>query len=343
MAIDIINPLNYAGWNELLETNPHSSFFHTANWAQVLAESYGFTPLYFCRIEHERMVSLLPMMEVDSWLTGRRGVSLPFTDAVPVIAGTTEAVDELFELSAAHGRQRQWKYFEFRPGSDLFTGEKQHAVFVNHQLPLDNTEEQLFKQFRESTRRNIKIAYKNRIEVIFSASFRAVKEFYRLNCSARKDHGLPPQPFRFFANLQKHALKKGLGMIANGISKGKVISSNIYLFHKNRAFYKFGANDRKHMNLRSSYLAMWEAIRYFLSKGFDLLDFGRTDADDAGLLQFKRGWGTDEIPVNYYRYDLRREAFVGSAGGMKTSYSICKYMPLPALRLVGWGLYRHFG
>ena len=72
MDIEIINPLNYPGWDELLLTNKNSSFFHTSFWARVLSESYGYEPLYFTAVDNKKLSVLIPLMAVKSFLTGKR-------------------------------------------------------------------------------------------------------------------------------------------------------------------------------------------------------------------------------------------------------------------------------
>lgn len=339
----IIDPTTYPDWDNLLLTSENSSFFHTAAWARVLFESYRYTPFYVTDIQDAKLKSLLPLMEVSSRITGRRGVSLPFTDAVPVIADTPVAFQDLFENAVRLGTQRCWKYIEMRPTGDLLRDKKPYAAFLNHTLFLQGTETDMFSKFRNSTRQNIRKAEKNNIQVDFSTSLQSVKAFFRLNCFTRKHHGLPPQPFRFFKTLHEHVLSKNFGVIVSGFFKKKMISSNIYFHYKNRVLYKYGANDRRFLHLRSSYLVMWEAIRHFLSKGFERLDFGRTDLQDAGLLQFKSGWAGREAPIDYYRYDPGASAFITSQAGMKTAYGLFRHMPVPLLQLIGNLLYRHVG
>jgi len=60
-------------------------------------------------------------------------------------------------------------------------------------------------------------------------------------------------------------------------------------------------------------------------------------------LQFKRGWGTEEKTTKYYKYDLKKAAFVKDSSKTKTSYTLFKKMPAPLLDLSGTLLYRHVG
>ena len=39
----------------------------------------------------------------------------------------------------------------------------------------------------------------------------SVQTYYALHCRTRRRHGLPPQPFRFFSNMQRRMLQAGPG------------------------------------------------------------------------------------------------------------------------------------
>src|SRR5262245_52653311 len=78
--LQIINPLEQTGWDSLVSAHPQATFVHRQTWARVLQETYGHTPLFICKMEQGRLVALLPLVEVSSTFTGRRGVSLPFID-----------------------------------------------------------------------------------------------------------------------------------------------------------------------------------------------------------------------------------------------------------------------
>jgi len=73
MSLEILNPLTYPNWDDLLLTHADYSFFHTTAWARVLHESYGYEPLYFTATENGRLSALIPVMEVNSFITGKPG------------------------------------------------------------------------------------------------------------------------------------------------------------------------------------------------------------------------------------------------------------------------------
>ena len=82
MHFQIINPLQYTGWDELLLAREKASIFHTSHWAKVLHDSYGYEPLYFTAVDNGELQGLVPVMRINSLFTGKRGVSLPLPISV---------------------------------------------------------------------------------------------------------------------------------------------------------------------------------------------------------------------------------------------------------------------
>jgi CelD/BcsL family acetyltransferase involved in cellulose biosynthesis len=343
LNISILNPLAHPDWDDLLLTAGRATFFHTSAWARVLVEAYGYQPLYFTLIANGKLIGLIPVMEIKSFFTGKRGVSLPFTDVCHPSADTAATFQALMDGLTEYGHRAGWKYIEFRGGSDFFNGAPNCAEHFAHVLDLDGSEEKLFKALRASTRRNIHKAEKEGVAVSLLRTREALAAFYRLHCGTRRLHGLPPQPWTFFEKIYEHLIVPGQGLVALAVHQGKPVAGAVYALYRDQALYKFGASDRNHQHLRPNNLVMWEAIRWFCRNGFRSLDFGRTEPENEGLLQFKRGWGTKEGRVAYYRLNLRENAFSAASNGARSSYPVFKMLPIPVLRLAGRVLYRHVG
>src|SRR5262245_2070218 len=80
MECEFVNPLLDPQWNSRILERGGATFFHSAEWAQVLIETYNYTPHYAVFKQAGRILGILPVMEVRSLWTGRRGVCLPFCD-----------------------------------------------------------------------------------------------------------------------------------------------------------------------------------------------------------------------------------------------------------------------
>ena len=80
---------------------------------------------------------------------------------------------------------------------------------------------QPLKSFRESTRRNIRQAEKEGVEVTLRHTREALAAFYRLHCLTRRYHGLPPQPWSFFEKIHEHIIAPAEGLCGLGRPPGK--------------------------------------------------------------------------------------------------------------------------
>src|SRR3954471_16887342 len=95
VRIEVNDPCVESGWDSLVRSHPGFSFFHGSAWAKVLKDTYGFTPYYFAAVRKDQLLGLLPTMEVRSWLSGIRGVSLPFTDECAPLTSNAVSMSRL--------------------------------------------------------------------------------------------------------------------------------------------------------------------------------------------------------------------------------------------------------
>jgi hypothetical protein len=344
-AVEWTNPLENSGWDRQIaeQNHPGCSFFHSSAWANVLAETYGHKPFYFVTNESRRIRSLLPFMEVPSVLTGKRAVALPFTDSCDPLCADRMEFKELFRNAVEFGKLRGWKYIEFRGGEKLFDGAQPSTAFYSHQANLPFDENAFFSQLKSCVRRAIRKAEKSGVRAEISRELDAVSSFYSLHCKTRRKHGMPPQPFAFFKNIHKHVLGKNLGVVVLAHWKKTPVAGAIFFQNANSAIYKFGAADEEFQHLRGNNLVFWEAIRRFCRHGVKKLDFGRTSINNEGLRRFKLGWNTEEKKIGYFRFSLQQEGFV-QAGDQSSGWHnhIFRILPMPASRMIGKALYRHW-
>jgi CelD/BcsL family acetyltransferase involved in cellulose biosynthesis len=338
----VVNPLQQPGWDGLVGEHAEAWFFHGTGWARVLRETYGHEPVFAARFAGGQLQGLLPLMEVSSPWTGRRGVSFPFTDFCYPIKTEGQDAGELYEMAMAQGRARGWRYLECRSSDEDWPGSTPSLVFYGHELDLGAGEETLFKGLDSAVRRGIKKAVAAGLRIQFESSLEAVETYYGLHCRTRQRHGLPPQSFRFFANIQKHILQPGGGFIASAIWEKRTVAAAVFLHQGRQALYKFGASDYEFQHLRPNNLLMWEGIRRCAAKGCVRLHFGRTSLGNEGLRRFKLGFGAREQEIKCCKYDFRAGRFVTDVDRAEGRINrVFAALPPPLLRLAGRMLYPH--
>jgi hypothetical protein len=344
IPIQIVNPITYPGWDDLLLSTSGYSFFHSSAWAKVLSESYGYTPLYFTVIENEKLRALVPLMEVKSILTGKRGVSLPFTDYCEPMMDKGLPFQEMLDNIIEYGKEQGWRYFEFRGGQCLLSNTQPSVRYFRHTLDFTASAEEIFRTFRKGTKSSIKKAEKEKVEIRIDNSEDGINEFYQLNCLTRKVHGLPPQPLTFFQNTYRYVLREGMGIVILASYRGINIAGGIFFHFGDKLIYKYGASKREYQELSANNLIVWSSIKHYVKKGVANLCFGRTDLGNEGLRIFKNGWGTEEHILNYYKYDMRRSGFmIDQEKVSRFQNMIFEKTPISLLKIIGAISYKHVG
>jgi hypothetical protein len=338
----LVNPLQHPGWDSLLAAHPDACFFHGAAWARVLRETYRHVPVFAACFSGGQLRTLLPLMEVSSPWTGRRGVSLPFMDFCHPLKTAGQDAGKLYEMAMARGRGRGWRYLECRSSDEDWPGSSPSLVFYGHQLDLEAGEKSLFEKLDGSVRRGIKKAQAAGLRIQFDNSLESVETYYALHCRTRRRHGLPPQPFRFFANIQKYLLQPGFGFIATALCENKPAAAAVFLHQGRQALYKFGASDYAFQSMRPNNFVMWEGLCQCAARGCERLHLGRTSLANEGLRRFKLGFGAREQEIKCCKYDFRAGRFVTDADRAEGWFNrVFAFLPPPLLRLAGQLLYPH--
>lgn len=343
--MEIVNPLNMKDWDELIYNTGSSCFFHTNSWLRVLNETYNYSPLYFTTLNpnQKKFDILIPMMQINSWLTGKRGVSLPFSDRCPLILDNTINFFDVFENIIKYGKENNWKYVELRDDLYFENNILPSSSFYDHTIPLPSSPDQILKRFKKNNQRNIKKAAKEKIEIIKDNSTQGIINYYNLHLITRKRHGLPPQPRLFFQNIYKYIIEEQRGNLFFATFENNIIAGMVFFEFNKTVLYKYGASNKIYQNLRPNNLLMWEAIKYYIDKEFDEIYLGRTALDNDGLRRFKLSWNPIEKINHSYRYYFNSDGYKNSNFNIKYVNQILKMLPINILSKIGSSYYEHFG
>jgi hypothetical protein len=289
-------------------------------------------------------------MEVKSVLTGSRLVSMPFSDYCEPLINNNFNPENIISTIKNLRKNSGLIYLDIRGGESFFKSEEIYSKGYVHKLSLNQGEDDLYAGLKSSNKRNIKKAKNEGVHIRFSKDYKSIIDFYNLNIITRQRHGIPPQPFKFFKNLYNILVKNELCEVVEAVYENKIIAGCVFLLFGKKVVYKFGASDYKFQNLRPNDLLFWEAIKHYKGLKFEELCFGRTISEHKSLRQFKLGWGVKEFEAPYYRYDLKKKAFISnqsfnysSPENLGINKYIFKVLPKPVLRAIGTIAYRHIG
>ena len=342
VVLETVNPLEISQWNQLLLNTPGHTFFHTQNWAQVLTETYNYNPYYITSREKDRFSVLVPLLEVNSKLTGVRGICLPFSDYCRPVIDENIDHQEVLKAVISLATNLNWNFFEIHgEGISQHTNSSESFCY-RHILTLQEDETQVYSKLRSNYRRKIKKALNGGVKVEILRSKEAMYQYYRLHCLTRKKHGLPPQPLKFFENIHRHVIAKNQGFVVLALYKEQYIAGSVFFHFGDQVIYKFGASDTNFLHIPTNFLVMWHAIKWSCNKGYKTFCFGKTEPSNTGLIQYKDGWNAEKQDVKYYRHALKSSgAHQSEKKSDKTGYAIFRKMPLPVLKIAGSLMYRH--
>jgi CelD/BcsL family acetyltransferase involved in cellulose biosynthesis len=335
-----IDPLGDPRWMQLVERAPGATVFHHPAWLRLLHEQYryGMTAVVV-EGPDGALVAGLPLARVDSRLTGRRLVAVPFSDICPPLVVEEEAGPALGEgvRLAARGEGRVLEVRGPLPGVPAGGGDR----FLHHRLPLGRDPEAVLRAARGQVRRGIAKARRSGVLVARRRDSDALDRFYALHVQTRRRQGVPVQPRRFVRRLGE-LLAAGLGHVAIAELDGRPIAAAVFLRYGGTLTYKYGASEATMLDTRPNNAIFGDAIAWACAHELAWLDFGRTDLGNPGLAAFKRSWGAEEHALAYTRVPPRPAA--GRRDLVRRAASVViRRSPTVVGRALGAATYRHFG
>jgi CelD/BcsL family acetyltransferase involved in cellulose biosynthesis len=347
--VRLIEPLQDTRWGTLVNKHPQASLFHSSAWLGALSRTYGYPVVAYTtsRIGQE-LEDAVVFCRVESWMTGRRLVSLPFSDHCEPLVDRHEDLAVLIAAIEEEVR-RNWRYFEVRPLGALDINTSLHRTITHygfHELDLQPSIETIFANLhKDSTQRKIRRAQREGLEYEEGATDELLDEFYRIFAVTRHRHYRPPQPKKWFENLIEgfgEALK-----IRVARKDGRGIATMMTIRHKGTLVYKYGGSDTRYHQLGGMHLLYWRCIEEAKASGLRSFDLGRTDAGQDGLITFKRRWGARESLLTYSRYaNSQNSSHLFDQFPSRTSAAvkgIVRLMPTKLFSLAGGALYKHVG
>ncbi len=344
MRVYPVDPLSDPRWERFIRAHPRATVFHTREWLQALKRFYGYLPVAFTTsAPHEKLRNAAVFCEVQTWLTRRRLVSLPFSDHCELLMDDPE--DAQAVLNHLTQNLRRWRYIEMRPPRDippwrpLFHKSESYCL---HLLDLSSDLDIIFQGMHaDCVRRKIRRARREGIMCERGSSAQLLREFYDLQVATRTRQGLPPQPLAWFATLAECFGEDFTIWTAR--RNETTLASMITLSFREQMTYKYGASDAFHHHLGTVPLLMWEIIEYAKSHGYRELDLGRSALDNEGLLRFKDRLGARRMTLDYQRYPSRSAVASTKDLGLRIGNRVLARMPKWFLVSLGELLYRHAG
>ena len=174
----------------------------------------------------------------------------------------------------------------------------------------DKTEDEIFAEFHQKTRYNIRLATKKGV-VIREGKREDLKDFHKIMEITGKRDDFMIRPLSYFEKMYDELAPEHFKLMMAYTSDGEPISGIIDIIYGNKIWYLYGASSNAHRNLMPNYLLQWDMIKYSIEHKKDMYDFrgvvGIVDESHPqyGLYRFKKGFNAEftefigELYINY--------------------------------------------
>ncbi len=330
-------------WMNFIQNCPEANIFHHPAWMALMLDCYGYPASILAVLDaNDDIRAGLPFMKVSSPLTGRRWVSLPFSDYCNPLYRDETALEALTAELVKTFRANAIKKMEIRWRLPQRSEIQQISEFVLHTISLDLDPAKVSKHFKRTHLQNIRTAEERGVTVEFGNQMEHLRTFYGLQLETRRRHGVPAQPWKYFELLWQHIVRAGLGFVLLAHKDNETIAGMVYLGWGKTLIAKYAASREDRFNLRPNNLLFWEGIRWGCLNGFSVFDMGRTEVENTGLRNFKCRWGAVEEPLCYSI--LSPQKVQPSNDKLERMLNaVIQHSPLWVCRVSGELLYRHVG
>lgn len=311
-----------------------------------MRQTYEYVPVAFTTSgPSQPLTNALLFCAVESWLTGNRLVSLPFSDHCEPLVDNCQQFEALSNFVEKVRETKRLKYVEMRsanPVLDFGDGFGKATTYCLHRLDLRPSLDELYKGFhKDCIQRKISRAEREGLVYETGRSELLLRRMYDLLQLTRSRHHLPPQPIGWFKNLLACMGKDACIRIAS--KDGQPVAGILTLEQGKTMVYKYGGSDTHFNSVGGTAMLFWHAIKDAKQAGIEVLDLGRSDLDNPGLIAFKRRWGAESVVLNTWRAPTGVASPKRERLKVECTKKIFSRLPDSILTLAGRLLYRHIG
>ena len=297
-------------WNDLVWRGGDAEIYHTYEWGEVLERGYGLYVKRLIAEEGGEIVGVLPYIHFHSVFFGEKLVSLPFSDVAgpATLEGRMDVSQDLLRELVRDAVGLDVNFVEVRKlGRDeaplLKEGFVKGFEAYTYFLSTDQPYERVARNYSKKIRKNIRKAEREGLEVREARDKGDLSRFYRIYLERMKDFGTPPAPLSFWEAIWEIFKPRDMVKLIFAVLDDVEVAGFISLLFRDKLYFLLNVSLRDYWRFRglNDLLFDWY-IRYACSKGYKIVDFGRT-RKGTGVLRFKeKGWGAERQPLNKYYF-----------------------------------------
>ena len=319
-------------WDEFISTAADATVMHAYGWRKVYQNAYRHQTFYLTAREGNTLLGVLPLVLLKSALLSPHLVSLPYMDYGGVSCdGNVDVepvlVDEARRLSEEHGAQLVLRYLRV-PELALPVSHEKVTMFME----LGSSEEELWKRLPSTRRNRIRKGLKAGLNVTFSKDLADLDAFYDVFAMNMRDLGSPVHSREFFRQVMMHLPR--VATVALVKLEEKPIGAAMPLVFNGMISSPWISSLRPYFHLCPNQVLYWEMMKWGISNGYKILDFGRS-SKDSGTFEAKRQWGAGPVPNPWHYWPDSAPPPGEDVKKLSWASTLWQKLPLPVANRIG--------
>lgn len=293
-----INSSHKDQWNDYVTGRCSPSAPYLYEWRTVFEKSFGIRTHYFAAFEGEIIVGVLPLAFLSSALFGRYIVSVPYLNYGGIVADTTEIECALLQKAIEAAKEQKAEYIELRSAyehsalHDLPCKQKKVAML----LDLPDSADDLWDAFKSKLRSQIRRAQKEAL-IVTVGRFDQLDNFYEVFSRNMRDLGTPVYSKTFFKRILEVFDTRAHIVIV--FKETRPVAAGFIIGNGKKMEVPWASSLRKYNKLGTNMLLYWSMLKFAVSEGYRVFDFGRSTEGET-TYKFKEQWGA--VPHQLYWY-----------------------------------------
>jgi len=328
-------------WERFVFECPAATFFHRVGWREIYEDVLRHRTHYLLAERDNRIVGVLPLVQLKSLLFGHSLVSLPFAVYGGVAATDAEATRALHRFAVVLGRELGVDHLELRnvaSAEPTWPRQELYVTFRRTLLPeVEANMQAIPRKQRAMVRKGVQRGLRSEIDA-------GVDRFFELYADNMHRHGTPPHSKRYMQAL--------LGVFGEACeplivlnADGKAVSGVLSFYFRDEVLPYYAGDLSEARDVAANDFKYWELMRRSCERGLRTFDFGRSKRE-TGSYDFKRNWGFEPTPL-HYEYQLFKCATVPQNNPSNRKYrkaiELWRRMPRSLVNTIGPALARHLG
>jgi FemAB-related protein (PEP-CTERM system-associated) len=327
-------------WNAFVHAHPEGTFFHLAEWQDVLARAFGHRTHYLLAERNGEICGVLPLAQVRSLLFGNALVSTPFCVYGGIVAADEVARGALERSACELARQLDVDHLEMRDRQRRHPSWPCKDLYVTFRKAIDPDSEINMLAIPRKQRAMVRKGIKEKLRAEIDGD---VGRLYKMYSESLRNLGTPVFSRRYLEILQE--VFGSACDIVTILKSDRAVASVLNFYFRDEVLPYYGGGTQEARAVAGNDFMYWQVMERGREKGCRIFDYGRSKRG-TGSFDFKTYWGFEPEPL-YYEYYLVNNKQMPNLSPTNPKFSkaieLWRRMPLALTQLIGPPIAKYLG